>query len=592
MVRSDDGDSTTKVSVVAVTRPSLEARWAANYDPGVPRTLQPYPERTLLDYLADVARDDPDGTALWFKGRTISWAALQKEAEECASAFDELDIGRGDRVALVLPNCPQFLIAEYGAWKVGAVVCPLNPIYTEEELRARLRSLAPRVVVTLTPFYERVSAARAGTAVEHVIATNIKEFFPPLLRLAFTFTMEKKLGHRITLRPGDLEWGPWLATHRGRRALVEPAGPQDEAMILMSGGTTGTPKGVPAWHHSLVMTALQFRAWTASVLKPDVDSVLLPLPLFHSYAACLVQAGYLVGRHPLALVPNPRDLDDLVKAIARFKPSLFAGVPTLYNALLNHPAVKSRKADLRSLKVCASGSAPLMAETKRRFEEVTGATITEAYALTESLIAGVSNPIAGTRKIGSVGIPLPDVHVRIVDVEDARKELPTGEVGEILIRGPQIMRGYFDNPTESAAMLVTHDDGHTWLHSADLGYLDEDGYLFIVDRKKDLIKANGMQVWPRELEEVLAQHPAVAEVGVRGFADAARGEIAVAFVVLRAGMQATEHDLREYCKTQLAFFKVPARVVFRRELVKSMIGKVLRRELSLEPSEIAGLSTR
>lgn len=562
-----------------------EDRWLASYDAGVPRTLEPYPQRTLLDYLADAARDVPDRTALWFKGRTISWRALEDEANACAAAFEAMGIRRGDRVALVLPNCPQFLIAEYGAWKLGAVVCPLNPTYTAEELATNLRTLRPRLVVTLTPFYERVCAARVGSTVEFVVTTNIKEHFPFILRLLFTVAKEKKLGHRISLRAGDFDLSTLLATHRGRKTTADPPGPQDDAMILLSGGTTGTPKGVPAWHHALVITAVQFRAWTAGYMRDGVDSILLPLPLFHSYGACLVQAGYLVGRHPLALVPNPRDLDDLVQSIGRFRPTLFAGVPTLYNALLNHRDVKSGKVSFRSLKVCASGSAPLMAETKRRFEEVTGARITEAYALTESLIAGIANPIAGKSKIGSVGLPLPDVHVRIVEVDNPMKPIATGEVGEILIRAPQVMRGYFNNPAETASMLVKHEDGHVWLHSADLGYLDEDGYLFIVDRKKDLIKANGMQVWPRELEEVLATHPAVLDVGVRGFTDAARGEIAVAFVVLRQGIQATEHELREFCKQHLAFYKVPSKVVFRRELPKTMIGKVLRRELKLEPAE-------
>lgn len=487
----------------------------------------------------------------------------------------------------MLPNCPQFLIAEYGAWKVGAVVCPLNPIYTEEELRSKLETLKPRFVVTLSAFYERVCAARVGTTVERVISTNIKEFFPALLRIAFTLLRERKDGHRAKIRGNDLEWGMWLAPHGGRFPVAAPPGPQDDAMILLSGGTTGTPKGVPAWHQSLVITAVQFREWTKARFREKQDSICLPLPLFHSYAACLVQSGYLVGRHPMALIPNPRDLNDLVKSIHRFRPTLFAGVPTLFNALLNHPDVKTGKADFSSLTVCASGSAPLMAETKRRFEAVTGATITEAYALTESLVGGVANPIEGTQKVGSVGIPLPDIFVRIADGEHATTELPTGEVGEILISGPQIMRGYFDNPDETAEMFIVDNDGRRWLRTADLGHLDEDGYLFIVDRKKDLIKANGMQVWPRELEEALAAHPAVSEVGVRGFADAARGEIAVAFVVLRAGMQATEQELRAWCKEKLAYFKVPARVVFRRELAKSMVGKVLRRELALEPGEVA-----
>lgn len=571
-----------------MTRTFTDADWQSKYDPGVPRTLEPYPDRTLLDYLADAARETPDAMALWFKGATINWQQLRTAAMECAAAFEALGLRRGDRVALVLPNCPQFLIAEYGAWMLGAVVCPLNPIYTVEELAANLRTLKPRIVVTLTPFYERVCEARTGTTVERVIATNIKEHFPPLLRVVFTLLLERKLGHRVRVRPGDLDWKAFLGPHRGRTPTLPPPGPADDALILLSGGTTGTPKGVPAWHRALVITGVQFRAWLASAMRDQVDSILNPLPLFHSYGACLVQTAYVMGRNPLGLVPNPRDLNDLVASIAQFKPAVFAGVPTLYNALLNHPKVRSGKVSFSSLRLCASGSAPLLAETRRRFEERAGVRITEAYALTESLLAGFSNPIVGPNKVGSVGIPLPDVHVRIVDVDNPTRDLPQGEVGEILIRGPQIMRGYFENPTESAAMLIRHADGHTWLHSADLGYLDEDGYLFIVDRKKDLIKANGMQVWPRELEETLAKHPAVAEVGVRGFTDEARGEIAVAFVVPREGAAPTEQELRDHCKAHLAYYKVPARVVFRRELVKSMVGKVLRRELRLAPEELAG----
>ena len=327
-----------------------EDRWRAHYDPGVPRTLEPYPQRTLLDYLADNARDHPDGIALWYKGRTISWRELEDQANTAAVAFEAMGLKRGDRVALLLPNCPQFLIAEYGAWKVGAVACPLNPIYTEEELAEKLHTLKPRFVVTLSAFYDRVGKAKAGTSVQRVISTSIKEHFPPLLKIAFTLLMEKKLGHRAHLRSDDLEWGAWLAPHRGKKPSATPPGPQDDAMILLSGGTTGTPKGVSAWHQALVMTAVQFRAWFGDSLVDGEDSVLLPLPLFHSYGACLVQSVYLLARFPLGLVPNPRDLDDLVKSIATFKPALFAGVPTLYNALLNHKDVKSGKVNFRTLR--------------------------------------------------------------------------------------------------------------------------------------------------------------------------------------------------------------------------------------------------
>jgi long-chain acyl-CoA synthetase len=298
-----------------------------------------------------------------------------------------------------------------------------------------------------------------------------------------------------------------------------------------------------------------------------------------------VQSVCFIGHNPIALVPNPRDLDDIVKTFEQVKPTIFCGVPTLYNALLGHRDIKNGRANFKSLRACVSGAAPLLAETKKRFEAVTGVTMVEGYAMTETLLAATLNPIRGVTKLSSVGMPFPDVDVMIVDADDPMKVLPTREVGEIIIHGRQIMRGYWNNPDETAIMRRVGPDGREWIYSGDLGYLDEDGYVFIVDRKKDLIKPGGMQVWPRDIEEVLQAHPAVAEVGVRGFPDDYKGEIAVAFVVLREGASATAEEFREYCKTHLAFYKVPGKVVFRKELPKSMVGKVLRRMLTLEPAE-------
>jgi len=373
-----------------------------------------------------------------------------------------------------------------------------------------------------------------------------------------------------------------LARFDGRRPDAEPPAPEDAAILLMSGGTTGSPKCVVGEHQALVMSGLQLRAWLGDAIAQWSGVFLLPLPLFHSYAACAVQSTTLIGHNPLGLIPNPRDLNDVVATIAKVRPTVFAAVPTLYNALLNHRDVRRGRVSFHSLRVCASGAAPLMAETKRRFEDVSGARIIEGYGLTESLIAAVVNPVKGASKTGSIGMPLPDVRVRIVDADDPTKPVPLNTVGEMLLTGPQIMKGYWRNPAESAEILLTDAGGVTWIRTGDLCTLDEEGYVFIVDRKKDLIKASGMQVWPREVEEAIATHPAVAEVGVRGFPDAARGEIAVAFVVLRDGMAATEAQIREHCRGHLAPYKVPTRVVFRRELPKSLVGKVLRRMLTLE----------
>jgi long-chain acyl-CoA synthetase len=350
----------------------------------------------------------------------------------------------------------------------------------------------------------------------------------------------------------------------------------------MSGGTTGTPKCVMGEHQSIVMSGLQLQAWLGDSIVPWKSVYMMPLPLFHSYGACAVQSICFIGHNPISLIPNPRDLDDIVDSIGKVKPAAFAGVPTLYNGLLNHKRVKSGSVKFDSLKVCASGAAPLLAETKKRFEEVTGARIIEGYGLTESLIAACVNPVKGESKIGSVGMPVTDVFVRIVDADDPNKLVGLKTEGEMLLRGPQIMKGYWRNPKETADIIFTDSERVVWLRTGDLAYLDEQGYVFLVDRKKDLIKANGMQVWPRELEEAITMYPGVMEVGVRGFPDAAHGEIAVAFVVMKPGATATEAEIREFCKKHLAFYKVPTHVVFRKELPKSLIGKVLRRLLTLD----------
>src|SRR5436190_23705101 len=556
--------------------------WLAHYDSGIPASLAPYPERTLVDYLADAARDRPDKPAILFKGATITYAQLEQLSDACGSAFASLGVRRGDRVALLLPNCPQFLIAQFGAWKIGAIVSPLNPIYTEHELEGPLREHGIETIVTMTRFYERVKRVQPRTPIRRVIATNIKEYFPPVLRLLFTIAREKRDGDRITLKPGDHDFAHLLLIHKGRKPpKTTTISAADPAVLLMSGGTTGTPKGVLGRHGSYVMAGLQIKRWNESASGSD-DVLLLPLPLFHVYGNVGVQALSIVNGNALALVPNPRDLDDVVATVKRVKPTFFNGVPTLYIALLNHPAVKEGKVDFKSIRTCFSGAAPLLADTKQRFESMTGGRIIEGYGLTESMMALCVNPVKGANKLGSVGMPLPDVAVRIFDGDEATRVLPAKEVGEICMAAPQLMDGYWNSAAETAVALRSHTDesgARVWLHTGDLGYLDEDGYLFIVDRKKDLIKTSGYQVWPREVEEVIASHPAVAEVGAAGVPDPLKGEVVKAWVVKRAGQETTEDELRTYCRGKLAPFKVPARIEFRTELPKTMVGKVLRRAL-------------
>lgn len=557
--------------------------WFDHYDEDVPHAIGSYPPKTLLDFVAEHARTSPDATALRFKGRGLTFREVDEASTALARSLTADGVGRGDRVALLLPNCPQFVIAELAVWKAGGIVVPQNPIYTDRELEESLAMSAPETLIVLSPFYERIRRIRPRTALRRVIVTNVKEYLPTALRILFTLFKEKKEGHRVTLDSGDQWLEDWIARGSSGRSADAAfvARPEDLAFILMSGGTTGTPKGVMVSHRDLVVMATQIGAWLHASLAGRNASVLLPLPLFHIYGIGTHTIA-LVRAIPLILVPNPRDIEDLLATIHRERPTLMSGVPTLYTAMLVHPKVAEGRIDFSSLQACFSGAAALMAETKRRFETVTGSRIVEGYSLTEAAMACCANPLQGTSKIGSVGMPLPDVGVQIVDAETGTREVAVGEVGEIVMLAPQLMRGYWNNAEETARTLRSLPDGSTGLFTGDLGYLDEDGYLFLVDRKKDLIKASGLQVWPREVEEVIATHPDVAEVGVAGLPDERRGEIVAAWVVPRPGASIDPAALRDYCRERLAPFKVPTRVEIREALPKTMVGKVLRRALVAE----------
>jgi long-chain acyl-CoA synthetase len=553
--------------------------WLAHYDADVAHSIAPYPDKTLIDYLADLSRAHGHRPAVLFKGASVSYGGLETESNAFAAAVASLGVRPGDRVAVLLPNCPQFMVAQFGIWKAGGVVVALNPIYSERELEAALESAGAVLAVTLTPFYGRVKAVQRRTRLRAVIATSIKEYLPPALRLLFTVFKEKKDGHRITIAAEDSWFQGLLRMHRASPPPAVDVRPDDRAVILSSGGTTGSPKGVVGLHRHYVAAGLQLREWTKSALNQWTDTIMLPLPLFHVYANVGVQPLAFVAGTPLSIIPNPRDLDDLLKTIRQVKPAFFNGIPTLYTAILNHPDVRQGKVDLSSIKLCFCGSSALMAETKRRFEDATGARLVEGYSLTEGMMACCVNPVKGKNKIGSIGLPLPDVDVRIVDTEDGERDLPFGEVGELIIRAPQHFAEYWNNPEETAVALRTHGPGGPWVHSGDLAYMDDEGYLFIVDRKKDMLKTSGYQVWPREIEEVLASHPAVMEVSVAGVPDYVKGEVPKAWVILKSGQSATESELRAYCRERLAPYKVPVQVEFRTELPKTMVGKVLRRLL-------------
>lgn len=558
--------------------------WFEHYSPDLPRTLHPYPACTLLDVVKETAQERPNHTAWIFKGARATYADLERLSDAFAAALVSMGVQKGERVALLVVNSPQAIIAQIGAWKAGAIVSPINPLYTERELEHALNEIGAETVVVLTTFYDKLKAIQSKTRVRRVIATNIKEYLPPVLRLAFTLLKEKKEGHRATLRTGDYQMSELLRQAQdstGGLRLAVSVAPQDPAILLFSGGTTGTPKAALGTHQALVQATMQLRAYARTVIKDWDDGLTWAMPNSHVYGN-MAMCTSLMARWPMAIVPNPRDISDLIATIEKARPAILHGVPTLFIAMLAHPRIQAGKADLTSLKICYSAAAPLMAETKHRFEAVTGGRLLEAYAMTETMLAAVCCPVHGVYKEGSTGIPVPDVDVRIVDTDLGQEILPAGRVGEIIVNAPQLMAGYWEQPTETANMIregPVPGSGERWAYTGDLGYLDEDGYLFIVDRKKDVIKPGGMQVWPREVEEVIAMHPAVAEVSVAGVPDAYQGEAAKAWVVLRAGQQVTADEIRSFCREHLAAYKVPKHIEFRDGLPKTMVGKVLRREL-------------
>jgi long-chain acyl-CoA synthetase len=554
--------------------------WLKHYDKGVPHSLHPYPKKTLLDIVHETTSERPDHPALLFKGAVMKYGQLERLSDEFASGLVSLGVKKTDRVALVLPNIPQLVVTMLGTWKAGAIAVPLNALYTEHELEYAFKECGAETVVVMTRYYNKIKAIQARTRIRDVIATNIKEYLPPALRVLFTLVKEKKEGDRISLQSGDMWLADLLHEHAGETPPQGIVQPDDSAIMLFSGGTTGTPKIAIGTHQSLLMSGLQIRTWFTTLLKDWNDIIMLNLPLFHVYAMAGVLPTGIVARAPLALVPNPRDIDDMLKVIQKTKPAFLPGVPTLFNAILNHPKVQSGKVSLKSLKLNISGAAPLMLETKQRFENATGGRIVEGFSMTEMMMAIIATPILGLYKPGAVGIPVSDVELRVVDADTGERDLPPNEVGEFIVRAPQLMKCYWGRPDETANTIR---DG--WLYTGDLGYLDEDGYMFIVDRKKDVIKPSGFQVWPREVEEVLAAHPAVAEVSVAGVPDPFQSEAVKAWVVLRFGQAACEDELREHCRQKLAAYKVPKRIQFLDKLPKSHIGKTLRRELVASEKE-------
>jgi long-chain acyl-CoA synthetase len=555
-----------------------ERVWIKHYDPGIAPGIE-VPEIPLHQFLEETARKYPDRTATILKGARLSYAELDQLSDRLAAGLAAMGLQRGDRVAIFMPNSPQFVIAFYGILKAGGVAVATNPLYTPRELEHQMKDSGAEFILVMSNFYRTIKQVQPNTPLKKVIVSRIKDYFPPVVRTVFTLFMEKKLGHQVELEAGDEWFQDVLARHSPEQRPQLALGPDDVALLQYTGGTTGLSKGAVGTHRNLVANTLQCRAWLSQTREGE-EVTLMAIPLFHVYGLIVGMSLAVQVGSSMVMIPNPRDLKDVLTSIDKYRPSMYPGVPTMYNAINNHPEVLAGKYDLSSIKACISGSAPLMRETKDRFEALTGGKLVEGYGLTETLVATHCNPIFGENRTGSIGLPFPGNDCRIVSLDDEVTVLQPEEVGELLIRGPSVMRGYHNMPTETANALR---DG--WLYTGDIAYMDKEGYFHIVDRKKEMIKPGGFQVWPREVEEVISQHPKVLEVGVAGIPDAYRGETVKAWVTLKPGESADAEEIRAWCKERLAVFKVPTQVEFRAELPKTLVGKILRRELVRQDKE-------
>ena len=539
--------------------------WLEHYDEGVPHHL-PTPA-PLPDMLREVAQRYPNRPALEFLGTQLSYGRLWNEIERFAHALLASGLEPKDRVAVMLPNSPQFVIAFYGTLLAGLTVVNVNPMYTARELAHQLDDAGARALVILDLLWPRYEEVKSEFDLKLVVRTGIQDYLP--FPKNWLFPLKAKKEGTWPERLGGTPWKAFL-----KRGQSGPTGQRleldDLALLQYTGGTTGTPKGAMLSHRNLAANAMQVKLWIPDFREGE-EVILGVIPFFHVYGMTVAMNLAMIGGGKLVLLPR-WDTREVLRTIARTHPTLFPGVPTMYVAINTDPATP--KYDLTSIRACISGSAPLPVEVAETFEKITGAKLVEGYGLTESSPVTHANPIYGRRKIGSIGLPLPDVEARVVDANG--EELPPGEVGELAVKGPNVMMGYWNRPEETAQTLK---DG--WLFTGDVARMDEEGYFYIVDRKKDMIIAGGYNIYPREVEEVLYQHPAVKEAAVVGVPDAYRGETVKAFVVLKEGYegQVDEEELRAFAKERLAAYKVPKLWEFREELPKTAVGKILRRAL-------------
>lgn len=550
---------------------SEEKPWLKLYPKEIPSELN-YPEQTVQEYLVKTAKEFPDKKAIHFMGKEFTYRYLHESALKVAAYLQKIGIEKGDRVAIMLPNTPQSVISYYGILFAGGVVVQTNPLYMERELEFQMKDSGAKAIIAMDILFPRVSKVMPQTDLQHVIVTAIKDFLPFPKNLIYPFIQKKQYGISVNVKhEGN--------NHLFTEILKGPAGPikeyefdfnEDLALLQYTGGTTGFPKGVMLTHRNLVSNAAMCNAWLYKTKRGE-EVVLGILPFFHVYGMTTVIILTVMEANKMVLLPK-FDAETTLKTIQKQRPTLFPGAPTIYIGLLNHP--KINEYDLSSIDSCISGSSALPVEVQQNFEKITGGKLVEGYGLTETSPVTHANFLWDEPRVkGSIGLPWPDTDAAIKSSETG-EFLPPGEVGEICVKGPQVMKGYWNRPDETEQTLK---DG--WLLTGDLGYMDERGYFYVVDRKKDMIIAGGYNIYPREIEEVLYEHEAVQEVVAAGVPHPYRGETVKAYIVLKDGANVTEEELNQFVRKQLAAYKVPRIYEFREELPKTAIGKILRRKL-------------
>ena len=555
-----------------------EKPWFKFWPEGVPKHME-YPRIPLSGLLKNTAKDHPNHAAIVYFDKELTYKQLDMATDKFATALNDLGVRKGDKVAIFLPNIPQFIISYYGAIRIGAVETAISPLYKEREVEHQLVDSEAETIVVMDALYPILEKVQARTKVKRVIVTSLKEYMPSTT--AFFGSLLKRIpSYKVQRKPNLHFFQDLLSKYEPNPPTVDIDPEEDLAALQYTGGTTGISKGAMLTHMNFVSNAVACAAWLRGI--PGKETFLTVLPLFHIYGMTTSMNApiYLAGR--MVLLPR-FDAESTFQAIQRYKVSMFCGAPTMYALLLSHPTLA--KHDLSSVRFCISGSAPLPVEVQKKWMEVTGGTLVEGYGLTESSPVTHCNPLdksMKTVKVGSIGLPWPDTDAKIMDQESGEKELKIGENGELFVKGPQVMKGYWKMDEENAEVLRGG-----WLRTGDIGKMDEDGYFYITDRKKDLIKYKGYSVYPREIEDVIYEHPAVKLCAVVGKPDPIAIEIPKAFIVLKEGKTATEEEIKKFVNSKLAPYKAIREVEFRTELPMTLVGKVLRRVLQDEERQKA-----